>query len=309
MSRALLCSLLLLGLACAKKPNPAAAPVAGNAAPGALEVPPLEEVADEVKPVYAAFEGAALPLARELCSALHDLPEARRAACCAAQKGTAMTGECTRIVSAALRSGSVELDGAAVGACVSAQERALSGCSWVGQWLAPLPPECRGLLRGRRRSGDLCRSSLECGEGQRCLGAGPTDAGRCGPPRSEGQACLSSVDPLAVYTLDPLDAHHPECAGWCGHRQCMRSAAPGASCRLARECGRGQHCDGEKCVAGASAAAGEKCVADACAPGLRCLSGRCAEPGPDGAACAADSECRGGCLPDRHLCGMRCDVR
>jgi len=27
-----------------------------------------------------------------------------------------------------------------------------------------------------------------------------------------------------------------------------------------------------------------------------------------GAACAGDYECRGGCLPANHVCGMRCDA-
>jgi len=62
-------------------------------------------------------------------------------------------------------------------------------------------------------------------------------------------------------------------------------------------------------IAGAFAAAGEKCVGGACARGLRCAGNRCAEPKPEGAACKNDYECRGGCLPAKQVCGMRCDVR
>ncbi len=311
MNRRCLALALAAALACTKK-GPAA-PAAGAQDPVARESDAGAEglpAEDEVKPVYAEFAGPALPLAEKLCGALYDLPEVRRSTCCSGQPGHSfVTTECTRIVSAALRSGAVALDSAAVEACVAAQAKAYAGCGWVGQWLMPLPPGCDGLLQGHRKSGEVCRSSLECGEGLHCLGVGPTDPGRCGPPRSDGQACLTAVDPLASYTRESEDTHHQECAGFCGHRRCEPRAAPGGKCFLARECSPGQHCDGEKCVKGALAAAGEKCVGDACVAGLRCITGKCAEPKAEGAACKTDYECLGGCVPKTNLCGMRCDVR
>ena len=263
---------------------------------------------DEVRPVYAKFGGDALPEAAKLCAALHDVAPRRRAQCCGGTQGTSASAECTRVLSAALRSGAVKLDAQAVARCVAAEERSHAGCSWIGQWTVPVSAGCRGVIVGHLKQGALCRSSLECEEELRCLGAGPTDEGRCGPPRAAGQACLTAVDSLAGYLREDEEAHHPECAGFCGHRRCMDNAPPGGACKLARECPRGQHCDGAACVAGAFAAEGEKCVADACASGLRCVNGACRKPKEDGAACASDYECRGGCIPATHVCGMRCDA-
>ena len=286
--------------ACTRTPAPAAAP------PQAIEALQRD---DAVRSVYAEFAGRSVPLAQALCDALHGQPERRRAACCAAQPGTSIKEECSKIVSAALLSGAVKLDAAAVRACAVAQERALEGCAWVGQAGPPLPPSCANLFKGSAKAGALCRSSLECADGQTCLGGGPTAAGRCGPPKRDGQACLGSIDALATYTRDYDDPRHPECAGFCGHRLCEPRRTAGVGCFLARHCGQGQHCDGTTCVSGPFAAASEACVDDACAPGLRCLSGRCAEPRREGLACKLDFECQGGCLPGRQICGMRCDLR
>ncbi len=287
-------------------PSSAAAAAPAPATPPSAADPLLAD--EEVKPSYEA--GPALPLAQKLCNALYDLPDARRAQCCSGKPRAGFASECIRVLSAALRAGSVALDAGAVDKCVAAQGRAFDGCAWVGQWQPALPAECEGLLRGKSGPGAVCRSSLECAEGQYCLGVGPIDAGRCGPPRADGQACATSVDPLAVYARQGEDPRqHPECVGYCGHHKCEPLAGAGEKCLIARQCAGGLHCDGQKCVAGAFAAAGEKCVGGSCARGLRCVDNRCAEPKPGGAACKADSECRGGCLPEKHLCGMRCDVR
>jgi hypothetical protein len=291
----------MLASACTRAQAPG--PVAPNVALEAVQRD------DTVKSVYAEFAGPAVPLAEALCDALHGLPERRRVACCAAHPGTSIHGECSKIVSAALLSGAVTLDAAAVRACAAAQEGTLEGCAWIGQGEPPLPPACTGLFKGTVKAHGVCRSALECAEGQTCLGSGPTAAGRCGPPKGDGQACLSSIDPLSTYTRDSEDPRHPECAGFCGHRRCEPRRVAGAACFLARHCGPGLHCDGATCVSGPTAAAGGACVDDACAPGLRCLSGRCGEARAEGLACKQDFECRGGCLPGKQVCGMRCDLR
>lgn len=299
-------AVLLLCLGCSKgQPAPVPPPPASPASPAAAEGPPPEV---ELKAVYEGFEGPPLPLAAKLCAALYDLPEARRAACCQGRPASGLGGECVRVVSAALRSGGVRLDEAGVERCRAAQARAHEGCSWVGQWHPPLPAECDGLFEGSRKDGELCRSSLECAGGSHCLGGGPMDAGRCGPPRGAGDACLTAVDPLASYARQNPEARHRECQGFCGHRKCQPIAAPGSACSIAPECPPGQHCDGKTCVAPAFASRGQRCVGGACAPGLRCLGGSCAEAKPEGAACKEDVECRGGCLPATHRCGMRCEL-
>lgn len=310
MRRLFLCGAALLALSCKSRTQPAPAPGAaafdaGAAAAGAPDLPPDEEV----KPVYPPLAGAASPLAQKLCTALQDLPHARRAACCSAQKGLVFTDLCTQTLSSALQGGALSLDPARVDACAAAQARAYDGCGWVGQWSVPLPAECANLFQGLRKSGAPCRSSLECADGLRCAGVGPTQAGRCGPPRGDGEGCLGSVDALAVYTQQDLEQHHRECAGYCGHRRCEPVLARGASCVMSRACAAGLHCDGDHCVSGAEAREGERCVGDSCAAGLRCVADVCRTPRPEGAACKDDRECSGGCIPATHTCGPRCDVR
>ena len=278
----------------------------GIATPPSAGATPEE---DDLKPVYSGFDGKPLPLAQKLCDAVYEIPAARIAACCKSGAQMTLTPLCTSSLSAALRSKGVSLEAAAVDACVAAQAKAHEGCSWVGAATDPLPPECRLLIKGLRKPGELCRSSLECGDGQHCLGVGPMDAGRCGPPRADGQACRESVDPLANYTREyDEDSHHGECAGYCGHRKCEPAAALGAKCALPHQCKAGLHCDGEKCAPGDLPAVGGKCLQE-CASGAACVSGRCQQPKADGAACTSDSECRGGCLAATHACGMRCGGR
>ncbi|GAC1606894.1 MAG: hypothetical protein NVS4B10_21610 [Myxococcales bacterium] len=313
MTRRLLLAALIASLGCTKKQPPPAPPAAKEAsAPAGADEAAAAGAAvaaeEELKPVYADFAGPPAPLAQKLCGALYDLPGARRAQCCGGKPAATLGGECVRIVSAALRSGGVQLDAKGVDACAAAQEAAHAGCSWVGQFHPPTPAACGGLFSGHRKANEVCRSSLECSDGLRCQGAGPMDAGRCGPPRGDGQACLTAVDPLAVYARQDLDARHPECAGYCGHRRCEPITAAGAACSIAPECPRGQHCDGKKCAQGEFAALGQACAGGTCAPGARCLQGKCAEPKADGASCTDDLECRGGCAPATRRCGMRCDL-
>ena len=304
-----LLALALLGsLACTRKPAPAPAPppppaAAPAPAPDAADALPQE---DELKPVYSGFDGQPLPLAQKLCAAVYDVSAQRRGACCkTSATSSPLTALCSATVSAGLRSKGITIDEAAVDRCAAAQAKAHQGCSWVGPGDDPLPDECGALIQGARKAGEVCRSSLECGDGQHCLGVGPMDPGRCGPPRGDNQGCRQSVDPLANYARQSEDAHHPECAGWCGHYKCLPRAAAGAACRVGPECQAGLHCDGQKCVEGAVAKAGEACVAE-CAAGAHCVAGRCKEIKPDGAACTSDAECLGGCLPATHTCGMRC---
>jgi hypothetical protein len=292
--------LLALSFAC-KKPAPAAPPTAAQPAVEASDAGGDEEV----KPVYAA--GEASPLAQQLCDALYEVQADRRAACCSGKPAPGLgLSQCVLTVSAALRSGAVSLDPKAVAACAAAQAKIYDGCAWAGSQ-PQIPSQCRELLKGRRKNGEVCRSSLECLEGQTCLGVGPTQAGICGAPKTDGQACRLSVDALASFARDDEDIHHPECAGFCGHYKCAPRTAPGGACFMASECPGGQHCDGKNCAAGAAAGAGEKCVGGTCAEGLRCVAGTCAAPLAAGAACKKDAECVGGCIPATHVCGQRCD--
>lgn len=300
----------LLGLMLAggcKCGQPGGAPDAGTT----VSAEPNERAEDEVRPVYPAQVGAPSPLAQRLCAAFQELPARRRAECCGGSPGMLLTGECVRMLGAALSSGAVKLEASSVDACVQALEQAHQGCDWVGPQAPPVPSACLGILRGTLASGARCRSALECVEGLRCQGVGPTDTGVCGPPGAPGQLCSLSVDALATYTRqDTLEETHPECQGHCSRRVCTEPVPLGGACVHAGQCAPGLHCASSVCTEGERAALGQPCVSGECQEGSSCLQGVCATLKPTGAACERDEECRGGCVrPDggrSGTCGPRC---
>ncbi|MGK4001952.1 hypothetical protein WMF31_04970 [Sorangium sp. So ce1036] len=198
-------------------------PAADGTAPAGLPA------ADEITPVYPALEGAPEPHAARLCEALHALPARRKAACRGVAAGFHATAACTRALSFAVRAGAVTLSPDDVSRCVAAMARSLEGCGWVSPLAAAVPPACEGIVRGTLGVGARCRSSLECVDGLRCDGAGPTDAGACRAPRAVGP-CGRSVDALAAVTRQTRFAEaHPECRGHCAGRACADGAPPGAA--------------------------------------------------------------------------------
>jgi hypothetical protein len=319
-----------LPLGCKTK-TPDAAVDAGAAL--AIEAGALKSVAgpagsgvdeDEVRPVYPVDGVTPDPLAARLCTALHELPEKRRSACCGQSAGLVPTSECVRMLSAALHGKAVELGAGDVDACALAIDRAYAGCDWVGPFPPEVPAACLGIVHGKLARNDRCRSSLECAGDLRCHGVGPTTVGRCGPARDDGGACAGSSDALASFVRqNDVDARHPECKGYCSRFKCSAFAAEGALCAQSRECGPGRQCLGAgkgtglgaksgKCVTRAPGKAGEPCPGATCEAGLLCLSGRCAARKPAGASCETDFECAGGCLESdagRRTCGRKCGVR
>jgi len=286
---------------------------AARATSAEAEPPAARRDDDELRPVYPAEAGPADPLAERLCRALHDIPEERRAACCATTPGLVVTHECIRTLSSALRSRAVAVDGGDVDRCAAAIEAAHAGCEWVGPFPPELPSECDGIVRGSLTVGVRCRSSLECRSGMRCAGAGPTSVGICAAPARPGEACGTAVDVLATYTRQVrVEAAHPPCDGYCDMHRCIAFVAPGAACASSVACGAGQDCRDGRCGARVMAKRGEACPGGSCEAGLRCYRGRCVAPGPAGAACASDFECQGGCAKREAgagVCGRRCDVR
>ena len=270
-------------------PGPSAAPLPAEdrEAPGS----------DEIRPVYPADAGAPDPLAQRFCGAVELLPEQRRAECCGASGGLAEAlGEsCVRTLSFALAQRAVTLAAADVDRCVEAMTRATSGCDWITPRSPALPPECEGVVKGALQEKAPCRSSLECPEGERCLGLSTVDLGRCGPPKSARSPCNVAVDTLATFTRqDHLDRTHPECEGYCGHGRCEDVVAEGGTCALDRACGRGR-CASGKCTSALLPAVGEAC-SGACAGGARCAQGKCSAPRAEGEGCEQDAECRGACV-------------
>jgi hypothetical protein len=249
---------LLLVMVCGCKEKPAAAPVS------------TERKTDDVSP---GFEGSPRAVSTEvaaLCEALHQMPAARRAACCRTEMGVEQSGECARVLSLALEAGTVQLHDSV--ACVKALIASHQGCGWVGPNEDTLPDACVGVVAGVLPLAAKCRSTLECAAGNRCLGAGPSAAGVCAPLGGDGAPCEQSADVLASYTRQPLPR---ECAGFCAQHRCQPSLTDGG----------------------------------ARAQGLRCVDGVCFSPKPEGAACERDVECIGACVSrgdaGRH-CGAGC---
>ena len=332
---ATLLSLLLLGC---PKPN-ATATDAGPATSSAADASAAADGGGEggggggedVEPVYPVDTKAAPePLAEKLCDALTTIPESKRAACCKSKPGIVITTECTRQLSAAIRHHALTVEAKDVDACVTAFDKALEGCDWVGPFGPGPPAACKGIFKGQLKTGAKCRSSLECTGVDRCHGLGPTTIGRCGPPATGEESCGGTVDSLATYTRqDDVDKRHPECKDRCIKHKCQPPVGESGACLISADCQDGMQClpSGapptrpgiipKKCVAGkAPSKEGEPCPGDICEGALQCIRGKCAMRKGGGEACTDDFECRGGCLKagdagatTKGTCGPRCDIR
>jgi hypothetical protein len=258
-----------------------------------------------VHPVYPALTGPPNPLAERLCDALHGLPGRRRGECCSSPPAPGIAGECVRNLTGALASGAVTVASTDVDRCLEATTLAHAGCDWVAPFPRdlPPPPACLGIVKGTLKVGAGCRSSLECGQGARCLGAGPTTPGRCGPPAPVGP-CGSAVDVLAIYTRqDNFAQEHPDCVGFCSRGRCEPFVAAGSECKFNGACGPNAHCEKGRCAPGEHGKLGEKCLGTRCAPGLHCVKETCIAPRREGDACDEDGECRGTCVHDADGAG------
>jgi len=249
-----------------------------------------------VRPVYPMTSAPPDPLAQRFCEAIHELPAKRKAECCKSSPGFTVIEQCTRTLSFALREKAVTLAPTDVDKCAEAMAKSVEGCDWV----APLPPyvpaACDGIIRGTLVEGTRCRASLECADNLRCLGAGPTEPGRCSKPLPRGGPCSHAVDTLAAYTAQSSsDARHPECAGYCAKRWCADAVPVGGACESTTECGPERYCVSGHCAEGSLPAAGQPCLAGLCAKGDRCVKGKCLAAGAIGDRCDNDTDCRSGC--------------
>jgi hypothetical protein len=167
-----------------------------------------------------------------------------------ATPGVSFAAFCASALTTAIRSGAARVDVAAAATCERAIDGSLQGCAWVDRIDAPAPVECEGFIHGLRGEGASCRSSLECVDGLRCHGVGPTAVGRCGRPRADGEACGAAVDPLVAYARqDRVDRVHPECTGFCADHVCAARAPRGGTCRATVGCAADDVCVGGRCAA------------------------------------------------------------
>jgi hypothetical protein len=224
-SRAYAAAAVLAVVACSSPREKAAGDGSAELVDGGPAPAHAAEDDESVRSVYPLRAVSPDPAAVRLCTALQERPQIRLAECRGTTPGVLVTPECVRTLSAALHVGAVTLETSGVDRCVDATERSLAGCAWVGRTAPEPPAECDGIVHGTLAAGSRCRSSLECVDGLRCHGAGPTSAGRCGPPRDDGGACGGSVDALAVYARqNHYDGQHPECGGSCDGRKCVPKA-------------------------------------------------------------------------------------
>jgi hypothetical protein len=254
-------------------------------------------------------------LSRRLCEALHALPAERKAHCCGGKPQQALLEECVTALSRSLAVRALELDPNAVSACVADMRETLTGCDCVtpGQ---PLTPEaCQNLFRGRLAIGAACRSSLECAGALHCEGSTPTHAGRCAAPAPIGAGCGTHIDALASYVLvRGLERTHPFCSDFCSltSHKCEPIPSEGSPCAASVNCGPEQGCVQGACTSRRGSGADAPCAGASCAPGLRCLEGRCRPFARAGEQCATDFECaHGGCvanLSGDKVCGAKCSL-
>ncbi|MBK8252967.1 MAG: hypothetical protein IPK82_09890 [Polyangiaceae bacterium] len=274
---------------------------------------PTRQKEEELKPLYPMDTSPPNPTALAFCEALHDLESQRRAQCCSAPVSSgAFTKECARTLSAAVKLGAIELDTAQVNLCVSAMQKKMEGCGWVGPRSVDLPSECLAVTKGLVGERKVCRSSLECADGYTCQGLSTTQVGKCLKPKPDGAICGGSVDTLAALTRQNVAAEerHPECAGHCLRPVCMGDVGVGGECKTGGECAAGLTCQKGKCTQEALPGEGKACAAGECSDGLRCVKERCIQPKEDGQVCDHDAECRSACVKSegqvKGACGQRC---
>ncbi len=241
---------LALPLGCEDDPKPKAMAKAPKAkGPMVKGVPLLPNLANtkrgtEAGEVRSIFPDKVAPnaLAARLCNGFQTLQRKRKAQCCETKVGVLLTGECTRILSGALKDNTVVAQAPKIDSCLAALEGRFEGCGWVGDFSQAMPTECQGILTGTLDAEASCRSSLECKSGLACHGVSPTTRGTCGAPGKRGASCGRGIDPAATYLNVELLADHSVCEGFCANGRCRTTAKEGERCVSDAHCGAGNHC-------------------------------------------------------------------
>lgn len=298
------------------KPTPAGASAQASSQASAAPAKSAQDLSgesggDQVKSVYPQSSDPPDPLAQRFCDALHTLPTQRKGECCKSPPSLSLASECTRMLSYALRQKAVKLEASDADRCISALQKATEGCDWVRPLALASPDECDGIVHGLLAEGQVCRASLECVDGLRCLGSGPTQPGRCQKPLGRGAPCSHAVDTLAAYTGQRgSDLRHPECSGFCAQRFCAETVALGGACQSHDECGMGHLCIDKKCAKAELPGLQKACLEGQCAKGTRCENKICVPLGKTSDSCDRDSDCESACnrVTDqrRGRCGMKC---
>ncbi len=217
------------------------------------------------------------PLAVRLCKAVHEVPNAARAACCKGSPPVSFVDECVRLTSFALADKTIAIDAAALEACEKDSAAAFAGCDWVAPQRTRPVPSCMNLISGHVALGASCRSSLECTPGLHCAGLSPNAPGGCRAPSAVGQACTAPPD---VFASVSRQAEPAICNGFCTKRVCVAGTkvADGAACDASTRCGPRSFCD----------------------------AGKCAPVRKKGEACTSPQQCEATCV--EGVCGQLCSA-
>lgn len=191
----------------------------------------------------------------------------------------------------------VEVDSAALAACVAAFEAAATTCV-----LTDVLRACRGILRGTLAEGEACRDVMECERGAGPMvckklqqGTADPDIGVCTPPPrgslgdpcgsscEEGQECsTTSSSPDDTY---PITLCFEEDGLYCPiGESCAAIVQDGGECIYHQACGSDGFC---LSTCESRSVEGEACQFNyGCELGLACVGGECAkEPFANGETC------------------------
>jgi hydrogenase/urease accessory protein HupE len=132
-------------------PEPAVASNATSNDPrsAAAASPPGDAEAPAARSTYPRAVGAPMPWVLPLCNAFHELPRVRRAECTGHKPGLAFTGECVRMLNAAVSSRALGIDDAGARSCIRAETARVGDCAFTRAVGLSDLPECSGIFRGR----------------------------------------------------------------------------------------------------------------------------------------------------------------
>lgn len=229
--------------------------------------------------------------AQRLCDAFHTIPAERKGACCGAAPSS-LARLCAQSLGASLDRGAVTIEDVAIDRCKEAVSKQLEGCGWVSPVAPPLPDACRGVVRGLRKIGERCRSSIECFDGLACLGAGPEREGICAAPTKARARCEVPADDAVAFTRADA-SRHPTCEGLCIKGVCVPFSPSDGPCQSSAACAGGLHCIAGRCQDKPLPAIGEPCPGGtSCGAGAHCQEGTCVALKDAGESCKLPTECR-----------------
>ncbi len=138
-------------------------------------------------------------------------------------------------LSSSIEDGQASFDAQAAEECFR-QIAALDCAAWAQVIRGDDPAPCRGIIKGKRSSGESCTRDYECAS-LFCLKTPQNNVGRCAAKGSAGAPCALNV----ASCIDGLTCLDPGTGPVCTARR-----AEGTTCSRGRECESG-HCKSSMC--------------------------------------------------------------